>query len=70
MNLYIVDRVDQIGWDEYDRYLVQAISPDEAKKDLSWGTEVDEINIVVTYVGIASSDLGVEKVLMSSFNAG
>lgn len=67
MKIYRVYRTDNIGYDEYDAWIVRAESPAKAKKLVGWGdgtpTEAHvETELITTK--------GKSRVILGSFNAG
>lgn len=72
MKLYLVARTDDIGYDEYDAFVVRAASPEDAaavvadSHNYTWPVKNGGENIEVTEL---SAD-GEETIILSSFNAG
>lgn len=83
MKLYLISRTDKVGWDGYDSFVVAAKDEKSAldfhprgqyyltEKDVSnriyYGWTSKE-NLKIEYIGESNSL--VEKVIISSFNAG
>ncbi|UQT02655.1 helicase superfamily 1/2, ATP-binding protein [Serratia phage vB_SmaM-Sureiya] len=67
MRLYIVERTDSVGYDEYDSCVVAALSESDAKYEATelW-SKYDPVT--VKFIGIADSKE--PGVIHSSFNAG
>jgi len=73
MKLYILDRNGQtIGWDEYDSFVVCAISPESARM-LAYNKSGDEGSVWLDKWESNCKELkvsDVEKIVIGSFNAG
>lgn len=68
MHLYLFERTDEIGYDEYDAYVIAAESAQVASKYVAWCAELDSPPTCKT-IGEASEGVQ-EGVIISSFNAG
>jgi len=84
MKLYLISRTDNWGYDDFDAFVVAAENEESAlefhpigrkdyldEEDISWGHYsgwTSKENIKVEYIGESNSL--VEKVIISSFNAG
>ena len=78
-NLYLVERTDEVGYDEYDSFVVCAESEEQARSthpdinnnnDCTWINNADSTYISCTYIGVASDHVELNEVIISSFNAG
>ena len=70
--LYLIERTDDVGFDEYDSAVVCARNEDEAKTtDMGYGGHLTHClkNIDVKLLGPADSNVEL-GVVCSSFNAG
>ena len=71
MKIYLIERTDEIDYDEYDSAVVCAKNEESAKRlgptgeGDGWGNHP----VTVTLIGQAERDSG-EDVILSSFNAG
>jgi hypothetical protein len=74
MNLYLVERTDDVGYDEYDAFIVSATSEGQAQECINikhgpndsyseWSNKVT-VNLIGTYKGDKS------EIILGSFNAG
>lgn len=83
LNLYIVKRIDYIGWDVYDSFMCAAENESQAEnmhpdggplivdeKDVCTDTWTTKNNVVSIFIGIASSDITTPQVLLASYKAG
>lgn len=76
MNLYLIERTDKIGWDEYDSAVVCAESLEDAKKinpceyaEKQGKQWVDPQHITGVLIGTADPSI-TRGVVCASFNAG
>lgn len=68
--IYLVERTDEVSWDEYCGYVCSAISEEEARGFFEadkWGWTAPE-NVKVTVIGKSTDD--VSRVILDSFKAG
>ena len=82
MELYLVERLDQFGYDEFDSFVVAALDEEEAMKTHPFREEWDGISqpygswttsdkVLVTHLGQATENKYENRtVLIASFNAG
>lgn len=84
MNIYLVDTVAKVDYDQYDSFVVVADSEEEAKAThpstlygevQSENTDKDDLwtpfkDIRVELIGVADSEYKEKTVICSSFNAG
>lgn len=85
MNLYLVKRTDEIGYDEYDAFVCAAESAEQARSmppvdewltgellssNIIWEWTNDLNKIKVEYVGKADEKYTKPTVILASFNAG
>ena len=82
--LFLLEQLDNLGWDTYDSCIVCAENELEAAKihPASIHYEVDEwcidagdwakspLNVQVTFLGIADNSIELNSVICASFNAG
>jgi hypothetical protein len=68
MFLYIVSRTDQVGYDEYDSYVVAAANQDQAVALTGFNTHQARYYPEVQLIGTSNEDRS--GILHSSFNAG
>jgi hypothetical protein len=72
MNIYLVKRNDQVGFDEFDAFVVTAEDKSSAKefarKQVSCGGWPTNAGISVKLVGHSSSKE--KRLILASFNAG
>jgi hypothetical protein len=73
MNIYLLERVGRVGYDEYDGFVIAATSETEARNLCDSADEGDiwdnQLDVTCTLVGTASEDT--EKgIILGSFNAG
>ena len=72
LNLYLVERPDRPGWDEFDSFVVAAATVEEARQTRpgSYGGWARDIaTLKVTLVGVAVADVK-PGIVLASFNAG
>ena len=66
MKIYLIERTDRVGYDEYDSYVVIAKNRKKAESLIdSWGCGPKNPTIKVTEI-----KLDKEQILLGSFNAG
>lgn len=74
MNIYLVTRTDEAGWDEYEGFTVFARSHKHAvqvaRDGISSPDDTWTHNITVVYLGKAGARYKVPRVILDSFNAG
>lgn len=85
MNLYLVSRTDDIGYDEYDAFVCAAESEEQARSmppvkewltsellnsNIIWEWTNNLNNIKVEYIGKADEKYTKPTVILASFNAG
>jgi len=85
MKLYLVERTDKIGWDEYDSFVCVADSEESARQinpidsysewtGESWDADgfdwVNPSTLKITEIGLAKEGLANGNIILSSFNAG
>lgn len=63
MNIYLIERFDGVGYEEYDSYVVQALNESNARK-LSFDENISTIKL------IGYNEEKIEKVILGSFIAG
>jgi len=68
LNLYLIERTDPVGWDEYDAFVIAATSEQEAIGMVNW-CALPDCDPVCRLIGIASSEVE-PGVVLGSFNAG
>lgn len=70
MKLFLLSRTDNVGYDEYDAFLVRAKTEEEARQLAnpkgSWSSWTTPENITCEII----SNRGVAGVIIASFNAG
>ena len=80
MNLYLISRNDNVGYDEYDSAVIAAPTEEAAKSFIVDGNEIrawtrnnsvntKDINISIKLIGTASPDIE-SGIVIESFNAG
>ena len=69
MRIYLVERIDNVGYDEYDSWVVSARSRKEAWGLCKWGDWYEDYTKVkITLLG--ESKYKKAKLILGSFNAG
>jgi len=80
MNLYLITRNDNVGYDEYDAAVIAAETEEAAKSFIVDGNEIwgwtqnyssdpKNIDISIELIGVATPDIEA-GILIASFNAG
>ncbi len=67
MNIYLVERTDDVGYDEYDAFVVSAKDENEALVTIG-GNQFFKGNTEFKVVGTTTSK--VSEIILGSFNAG
>lgn len=74
MNIYLLARTDDIGWDEFDSFVVAATNETKAFeliKEFDYGSYFNNrANVDVSIIGTTNDSITDEKVVLDSFNAG
>ncbi len=82
MNIYLVERMDGVDYDEYDSFVCYAENSITAKKVIpycgdekwrgssSWVPEDKKTSLKITRLGKAGNEITEEKIILSSYNAG
>lgn len=76
MKLFIVERIDNVDYDQYDSIVVAAMSAKSAKqvkpfsKNMFGSWAKDETDLVTTEIGYANDSIKTPKILHESFRAG
>lgn len=73
MNIYLIERTDIVGYDEYDSLVCTAETEQDAREmwyDLQWTNEGDTDMLIVTVIGkVEAYDQTPAEVICASFNA-
>lgn len=64
MKIYLIERTDSVGYDEYDSWVVVAHSPKEAKKLCTWYEDNPKVKVRQIKIGKRA------RTILGSFNAG
>jgi len=67
--LYLLERTDRVGYDEYDGCVVCAENEDEALLIAPWHSSYNE-DIETSLIGIANDNIRLNSMVLGSFNAG
>ena len=67
MNIYLVERADDWGYDEYDSWVVVCKNKEEAVLFTPYGDPYPDVRVI--YLGVAAPSLGA-GVIHESYNAG
>lgn len=68
LNLYLIERTDEIGYDEFDAHVIAAPCEEDALSMARWDAAIDS-DPTCRLIGIALN--GVEPgIVLGSFNAG
>ena len=67
MNIYLVERTDDVGYDEYDAFVVSAKDENEALVTIG-GKQFFKENTEFKIVGTTTSKIS--EIILGSFNAG
>ena len=68
MNLYLIERTDETGYDEYDAHVIAAESADEALARANFWAALKSPP-TCQLIGVAAEDIQ-DGIVLSSFNAG
>lgn len=68
MNLYLIERTDEVGYDEFDSYVIAADDERQAVSLCKWEAIPDQ-PLIVSMIGTAIFGT-LPGVILGSFNAG
>lgn len=71
-NIYLVSRNDEVGYDQFDSFVVVANNHDEAKnmQPGNYGWSCSNRNLSVKLIGVANEEMKLGEIICASFNAG